>query len=43
VRNNRFFIATHTGTRPMVESLHEELMAAYDAAAEWRQAEDGEE
>jgi NAD(P)-dependent dehydrogenase (short-subunit alcohol dehydrogenase family) len=35
VRNNRFFIATHTGTRPMVESRHEELMAAYDAAAEW--------
>ena len=36
VRNNRFFIATHAGTRPMVESRHQELMAAYDAAAEWR-------
>lgn len=36
VRENRFFIATHTGTRPMVESRHEELMAAYDAAADWQ-------
>jgi NAD(P)-dependent dehydrogenase (short-subunit alcohol dehydrogenase family) len=36
IRANRFFIATHTGTRPMVESWHDELMAAYDAAAEWR-------
>lgn len=36
IRDNRFFIATHTGTRPMVESRHDELMAAYDAAAKWR-------
>lgn len=33
IRANRFFIATHAGTRPMVESRHAELMAAYDAAA----------
>jgi NAD(P)-dependent dehydrogenase (short-subunit alcohol dehydrogenase family) len=32
VRENRFFIATHAGTRPMVESRHADLMAAYDAA-----------
>jgi NAD(P)-dependent dehydrogenase (short-subunit alcohol dehydrogenase family) len=32
VRDERFFIATHAGTRPMVESRHAELMAAYDAA-----------
>ena len=36
IRDNRFFIATHTGTRPMVEARHDELMAAYDAAAAWR-------
>jgi NAD(P)-dependent dehydrogenase (short-subunit alcohol dehydrogenase family) len=36
VRENRFFIATHTATRPMVEARHAELMAAYDAAADWR-------
>jgi NAD(P)-dependent dehydrogenase (short-subunit alcohol dehydrogenase family) len=35
VRDNRFFIATHAGTRPMVESRHAELMAAYDAAADF--------
>lgn len=35
VLENRFFIATHTATRPMVEARHAELMAAYDAAAEW--------
>lgn len=35
VRANRFFIATHAGTRPMVEERHRELMAAYDAAARW--------
>jgi NAD(P)-dependent dehydrogenase (short-subunit alcohol dehydrogenase family) len=35
VRDNRFFIATHTGTRSMLESRHAELMAAYDRAAEW--------
>lgn len=33
IRENRFFIATHTATRPMVEARHAELMAAYDAAA----------
>jgi NAD(P)-dependent dehydrogenase (short-subunit alcohol dehydrogenase family) len=38
VRENRFFIATHTATRPMVEARHAELMAAYDAAADWRDA-----
>lgn len=32
VRDERFFIATHAGTRPMIESRHAELMAAYDAA-----------
>jgi NAD(P)-dependent dehydrogenase (short-subunit alcohol dehydrogenase family) len=32
VRANRFFIATHAGTRSMIESRHAELMAAYDAA-----------
>lgn len=36
VRAGRFFIATHANTRAMVESRHEELMAAYDAAANWR-------
>jgi NAD(P)-dependent dehydrogenase (short-subunit alcohol dehydrogenase family) len=36
IRANRFFIATHADTRPMVEQRHEELMAAYDAAAEWK-------
>jgi len=36
IRDNRFFIATHTGTRPMLESRHADLMAAYDAAAEWQ-------
>lgn len=41
VRDDRFFIATHAGTRPMVESRHEELMAAYDAAAAWP-ASDGD-
>lgn len=35
VREDRFFIATHAGTRPMVEARHAELMAAYDAAAAW--------
>lgn len=35
VRDDRFFIATHTGTRPMVESRHAELMAAYDAAKDY--------
>jgi len=32
IRENRFFIATHAGTREMVESRHAELLAAYDAA-----------
>ena len=36
VRANRFFIATHTNTRSMVEERHAELIAAYDAAAAWR-------
>jgi NAD(P)-dependent dehydrogenase (short-subunit alcohol dehydrogenase family) len=35
VRGNRFFIATHPATRPMIESRHAELMAAHDAAAAW--------
>jgi NAD(P)-dependent dehydrogenase (short-subunit alcohol dehydrogenase family) len=35
IRANRFFIATHANTRPMVEQRHAELMAAYDAAAAW--------
>jgi NAD(P)-dependent dehydrogenase (short-subunit alcohol dehydrogenase family) len=35
VRDNRFFIATHAGTRPMVESRHADLMAAYDAAEDF--------
>jgi NAD(P)-dependent dehydrogenase (short-subunit alcohol dehydrogenase family) len=35
IRAERFFIATHAGTRPMVESRYAELMAAYDAAAAW--------
>lgn len=35
IRADRFFIATHTETRPMVESRLAELMAAYDAAAAW--------
>jgi NAD(P)-dependent dehydrogenase (short-subunit alcohol dehydrogenase family) len=34
IEENRFFIATHAGTRPMVESRHAELMAAYDAAVD---------
>jgi NAD(P)-dependent dehydrogenase (short-subunit alcohol dehydrogenase family) len=37
IRANRFFIATHENTRSMVEARHADLMAAYDAAAEWRQ------
>jgi len=36
VRAERFFIATHSATRPMVEERHAELMAAYDAAASWQ-------
>jgi len=36
IRANRFFIATHTNTQSMVEERHEELMAAYAAAAEWK-------
>jgi NAD(P)-dependent dehydrogenase (short-subunit alcohol dehydrogenase family) len=35
IRSDRFFIATHASTRPMVEERHTELMAAYDAAADW--------
>ncbi len=35
IRDNRFFIATHPGTREMVESRHAELMAAYDAAEDF--------
>jgi NAD(P)-dependent dehydrogenase (short-subunit alcohol dehydrogenase family) len=35
VRDNRFFIATHAGTRTMVESRHADLMAAYDAAEDF--------
>lgn len=33
IKANRFFIATHTATRSMIESRHTELMEAYDAAA----------
>ena len=36
IKGNRFFIATHTATREMVESRHAELMQAYDAAARWQ-------
>lgn len=36
VRSGRFFIATHTGTQPMIEERHTELMAAYAAAADWQ-------
>jgi NAD(P)-dependent dehydrogenase (short-subunit alcohol dehydrogenase family) len=36
IRANRFFIATHANTRPMIEQRHAELMAAYDAAARWK-------
>ena len=36
IQADRFFIATHTGTRPMLEARHEELMAAYDAAGQWQ-------
>ena len=36
IRENRFFIATHAGTREMVESRHAELLAAYDAAEAFR-------
>ena len=32
VRDKRFFIATHSQTRAMLEEKHRELMAAYDAA-----------
>jgi NAD(P)-dependent dehydrogenase (short-subunit alcohol dehydrogenase family) len=36
IRADRFFIATHAGTRPMVESRHAELIEAYEAAAAWQ-------
>jgi NAD(P)-dependent dehydrogenase (short-subunit alcohol dehydrogenase family) len=36
IRDKRFFIATHTNTRSMVETRHAELMAAYDAASDWQ-------
>ena len=39
VRANRFFIATHANTRPMIEQRHAELMAAYDEAARWKPGE----
>jgi len=39
IRAQRFFIATHGETRAMVEQRHEELMAAYDAAADWGAAD----
>ena len=41
IRENRFFIATHANTRPMVEERHAELMAAYDKAAAWRRENPG--
>jgi NAD(P)-dependent dehydrogenase (short-subunit alcohol dehydrogenase family) len=41
VQDGRFFIATHTNTRAMVEDRHAELMAAYDAAADWSGAGTG--
>lgn len=43
IRAGRFFIATHTNTRPMVEERHEELMAAYAAAAAWTPDELGQD
>lgn len=36
IRAERFFIATHAATRPMVEARHAELMASYDAAEVWK-------
>ena len=36
IRADRFFIATHSNTRAMVEARHAELMAAYDAAAGYK-------
>ena len=32
IRHRRFYIATHTQTRAMLEARHQQLMAAYDAA-----------
>ena len=32
IRQNRFYIVTHSQTRAMLESKHQEIMAAYDAA-----------
>jgi NAD(P)-dependent dehydrogenase (short-subunit alcohol dehydrogenase family) len=36
VRNDRFYIATHAPARSLLEERHSEIMAAYDAAANWR-------
>lgn len=32
IRNKRFYIATHSATREMLEARHQEIMSAYDAA-----------
>lgn len=32
IRNKRFYIATHSATREMLEARHQEIMNAYDAA-----------
>ena len=32
IRHKRFYIATHSATRSMLEARHQEIMAAYDAA-----------
>jgi NAD(P)-dependent dehydrogenase (short-subunit alcohol dehydrogenase family) len=36
VRQNRFYIATHPGTRSLLEERHRLIMAAYDEAERWR-------
>ena len=35
IRNDRFYIATHTATRTMIEDKYREIMESYDAAAAW--------
>jgi NAD(P)-dependent dehydrogenase (short-subunit alcohol dehydrogenase family) len=37
IRDKRFYIATHSPTRAMLETKHRELMAAYDAADAFNQ------
>jgi NAD(P)-dependent dehydrogenase (short-subunit alcohol dehydrogenase family) len=36
VRRNSFYIPTHSSTRALLEQRHRTIMAAYDAAAQWR-------